>query len=83
MILPSKFLDPSVSVLQVSASILAMLARSPVSSLNELRGGSLRHLPNRASQSFHGALGLLFLLGLIDYDAEADAVVRLVNKGTT
>jgi hypothetical protein len=81
VILPTKFLDPTVGVLQVSASILSVLRATPVVSMNELRVRSLSGLRDRARFNFVGALSVLFLLGAIEYDSAAD-VVELVTART-
>ena len=79
MILPTKFLEPSTGVLRVGATLLEKLGDLPARPLDELRRDVLDALPERAEHSFSPALSLLFLIGSIEYDEPADAIVRVAS----
>lgn len=74
MIRPTKFLDPSIGVLRVAATMLEILGDVGPVRLDELLNRSVRNLPARASVNTRSALDLIFLLGLVDYDPDSDSV---------
>jgi hypothetical protein len=75
MIKPAKHMDVNTCVLSVAASILLELQRTTAIPLNELDETIQSRINSMARLNFIPALNLLFLLGGIDYDEEADAIV--------
>ena len=75
MIRPAKHMDVNTCVLSVAASILSELQRTTAIPLDELDETIQTRISSIARLNFIPALNLLFLLGGIEYDDEADAIV--------
>jgi hypothetical protein len=75
MIRPTKHMDLNTCVISVVASILSELQQTKAIPLDELDESIQTRINDTARLNFIPALSLLFLLGRIDYDEEADAIV--------
>jgi len=71
MLLPNKHSHPDSTVLAAATTLLRELRRLQIVQFDELKG----KLPadNASEYLFTPALSLLFLLGLVEYQATADA----------
>ena len=79
MIKPTKHMDLNTCVLSVAASILVELQRTKAIPLDELDEAIQARIDATAQLNFIPALNMLYLLGSIDYDTEADAIVLLAG----
>jgi hypothetical protein len=70
-------MDLDSCVLNVSAAILAELHGLRAVSLGELHEFIAARVGDDAKHNFAAALSLLYAVGVIDYDVEADAIVFL------
>jgi len=75
MIRPAKHMALNTCVLSVVASILSELQRNKAIPLGELDETVQTRINSTARLNFLPALNLLFLLGSVDYDDDADAIV--------
>lgn len=74
MIRPTRYLDISTCVLRVSSIILTQLIQYQVIQLDELKQIVISKLGSDSRFNFTNALGLLYLIGKIDYDLDSDAI---------
>jgi hypothetical protein len=72
MLKPTKHLDPAVSVLNVSAQMLSILARYRTIGYDELYGKIEKKYGDSARPVFVPSLSFLYLLGKIEYHAKND-----------
>lgn len=77
MILPTKHLDLETSVVRVAAAVLQAVAQDLVVPYSELDQFVRSTVGESARLNLAPALGLLYLVGRLDYDADADAVIGL------
>lgn len=75
MIRPTKYLDLNTCVLRVAAIMLSELRLSRAMPLNELDAIIRSRVGDSARFNFLPALSFLFLVGKLDYDDDADAVL--------
>jgi hypothetical protein len=76
VIRPAKYLDLNTSVLRIAAEVLVQLQRTHAIPLAELDESLQSRIGEAVRLNFVPALNLLFLLGALDYDDDADALVR-------
>ena len=81
MIRPTKHMDLKTSVLNIAAEILAELQRFHIISLEELDELIQSRINESARINFIPALSLLYLIGSIDYDSDADVVIFITSTG--
>jgi hypothetical protein len=74
MLTPRKHLDLDVSVLRISAIMLRELKKRGVIELERLRAIVIRRTGPDGELSFLPALGLLYLLGKVDYHLRNDSI---------
>jgi hypothetical protein len=79
MIRPTKYLDLRVCVIRLATLMLSELSAARALPLPELEARVLDEAGDSARLNLVPALNLLFLLGRVDYDDEADAVVMLTE----
>lgn len=75
MIFPTKYLDLDTSLIRVAAFILATLSHESAVHYQELDQNIASELGEAARINLTPALGLLFTLGKLDYDTDADVIV--------
>jgi hypothetical protein len=76
MIRPTKYLDLDTCVLRVAAVVLEEICGSSAMPIGEVTSRVCSRLGDTARLNLMPALGLLYLLGVLDYHDEADAVCR-------
>ena len=76
MILPTKYLDLETSVLRIAAFMLEETRREPVIRLPALAERVDSFAAGHARFNFFPALNLLYLSGQIEYDEDADVLIR-------
>jgi len=74
MIRPAKYLDLETCVVRVAALVIEELRASSILPLTELTARICSRLGDASRPNILPALGLLFLLGKLDYHDEGDAV---------
>jgi hypothetical protein len=74
-------MDLKTSVLNIAAEILAELQRIRIISLEELDELIQSRVNESARVNFVPALSLLYLMGRIDYDSDADVVIFTTSTG--
>ncbi len=77
MIRPTKYMQVQTCGLRVAATILAKLRRLSAIPLSEIEDYVVVTLGEPARVNVHPAINLLYLLGAIRYDSDADALVYL------
>ncbi len=77
MLRATKYLDLKTCVLRLAAVALAHLSRAGALPLPELEERVLGEAGEDARVNLVPALNLLFVLGCVDYDEDADAIVLL------
>lgn len=77
MLKPNKYTDVSLSVIGVSAEILAQLKKEPSQKYNGLRNKVVYRLGDSAKQNFLFALTFLFSMDKIRYHKKEDAIELL------
>lgn len=77
MIVPTKYLDLDTSIVRVAALTLATVREAGAVPYRELDERVEFEFGEQARLNIPPALGLLFTLGQLDYDAKADVVVGL------
>lgn len=80
MLRPTKYLDLKTCVLRLAALMLMELSASRALALPDLEARVLSEAGDAARLNLVSALNLLFLLGRIDYDDGADAIVLLTEE---
>ncbi|MBX7174391.1 MAG: hypothetical protein K1X72_25690 [Pyrinomonadaceae bacterium] len=75
MIRPVKYLDLNSCVLNVASFVISELNQSGTTNLRELSEIVTTRLGENARFSFFPALSFLFLLGKVDYNENADAII--------
>jgi len=80
MLRPTKYLDLKTCVLRLAALMLMELSASRPLALPDLEARVLSEAGDAARLNLVSALNLLFLLGRIDYDDGADAIVLLTEE---
>lgn len=77
MLKPDKYTDVGLSVVGVSAEILAELSKEPTQKYSSLQSKVIFRLGPAAKQNFLHSLVFLFSLGKIRYHSKEDAVEYL------
>lgn len=77
MIRPTKYMQVQTCSLRVAAVILAKTRRLSAIPLAEIEDSVAHALGEPARVNVHPAINLLYLLGAIKYDSDADALVYL------
>lgn len=77
MIRPTKYMQVQTCSLRVAAIILANTRRLSAVPLAEIEDYVAHALGEPARVNVHPAINLLYLLGVIEYDSDADALVYL------
>ena len=78
MLRPEKYLDLENSVLTISSQIIKYLKKNKNLSISELINKLISLKGEKARENFLPALNLLYLIGKIDYIAQAD-LIRLIK----
>lgn len=78
MLVPNKYMDYNVSVVNIAASILTILIENGVASYNEVLGSIKNKHGENSKYEFQNALNFLYLLGKIEYFIEND-VLELIK----
>lgn len=81
MIRPTKHIDLSNSVLNVSSVIYFHLQHEKTEKYESLLQATVSKLGEPSRYQFSYALGFLYVLGKIDYDVDSDCFLLLENIG--
>ncbi len=77
MILPDKYLDLQICVMNISSFILKELSTSKMMQLDALSNMMTANLGEDSKYNFMPALNFLFLLGKVQYDLKSDSIVLI------
>jgi hypothetical protein len=80
MLRPTKYLDLKTCVLRLASLILSELSAPRALPLPELEARALNEAGDAARSNVVPALNMLFLLGRIDYDDDADEIMLLTGE---
>ncbi|MCB2178939.1 hypothetical protein KQH61_03365 [bacterium] len=77
MIRPTKHMDLKTSVINISSEIISMLLKTSAVKLEEVENIVVNKYGQDAKFNITKALSFLYLLGIIDYEIQADAIYTL------
>ncbi len=75
MLKPEKYMDPSISVISISAEIILILKKTQIAKYSDLVDMIIKSKGEKARTNFLSSINFLFLLDKIDYFNEADKII--------
>jgi hypothetical protein len=79
MIIPNKFTNPDLSILRVSALVLAKLIKKKILKFSDILNFLNWELKIDATDILIQSMSFLYIIGKIDYKMETDTVFLLTN----
>lgn len=80
MIIPDKYTDINLSLLNIGGLILVSLRSCPIQRYDELENFVVSKLGQKTKPLFLYALGFLYIMGKVAYTKDKDIIKLIVNE---